>query len=101
MNGQLQLLPSVKVMNYKLAIAGTAAVTVALGISRFAYTPILPYMQSDLKLSSTELGSLASWNFFGYLIGSLIALISPNLFFKEREIFSNNICFSNIFFYIF
>ena len=81
------MVSSVKVMNYKLAIAGTAAVTVALGISRFAYTPILPYMQSDLKLSSTELGSLASWNFFGYLIGSLIALISPNLFFKERTIF--------------
>ena len=78
---------SVKVKNFKLAIAGTAAVTVALGISRFAYTPILPFMQSDLQLSSTELGALASWNFFGYLIGSLIALISSNWFFTERTIF--------------
>ena len=81
------MVASVKVMNFKLAVAGTAAVTVALGISRFAYTPILPFMQSDLELSSTELGALASWNFFGYLIGSLIALIRPNWFFTERTIF--------------
>ena len=81
------MVTSVRVMNFKLAVAGTAAVTVALGISRFAYTPILPFMQSDLELSSTELGALASWNFFGYLIGSLIALIRPNWFFTERTIF--------------
>ena len=75
------------VMNLKLAIAGTSAVAIALGIGRFAYTPILPFMQDDLSLSSTDLGALASWNFFGYLMGSLTALISSNLFFKERDIF--------------
>ena len=81
------MLTSVNVMNYKLAVAGTAAVAIALGIGRFAYTPILPFMQNDLELSSIDLGALASWNFFGYLIGSLIALIKPNLFFTERTIF--------------
>ena len=81
------MLTSVNVMNYKLAVAGTAAVAIALRIGRFAYTPILPFVQSDLKLSSIDLGALASWNFFGYLIGSLIALIRPNLFFTERTIF--------------
>ena len=59
----------------KLGLAGTLAVAIALGIGRFAYTPILPYMQSELGLSSTQLGALASWNFFGYLIGSLTPLL--------------------------
>ena len=49
----------------KLGLAGTLAVAIALGIGRFAYTPILPYMQNELYLSSTELGALASWSGVG------------------------------------
>ena len=77
----------IRIRNLRLAIAGTAAVTIALGIGRFAYTPILPLMQDDLMLSSTNLGALASWNFFGYLVGSFLPIVSKNLFEKERLIF--------------
>ena len=71
----------------KLGLAGTLAVAIALGIGRFAYTPILPYMQSELNLSSTQLGALASWNFFGYLIGSLAPLLVPVIQIKQRRSF--------------
>ena len=71
----------------KLGLAGTLAVAIALGIGRFAYTPILPYMQNELYLSSTELGALASWNFFGYLIGSLSPLIVSVIQVKQRSSF--------------
>ena len=71
----------------KLGLAGTLAVAIALGIGRFAYTPILPYMQSELGLSSTQLGALASWNFFGYLIGSLTPLLIPVIQIKQRRSF--------------
>ena len=71
----------------KLGLAGTLAVAIALGIGRFAYTPILPYMQSELDLSSTELGALASWNFFGYFIGSLTPLLLPGILIKLRRSF--------------
>ena len=73
--------------NIKLVIAGTLSVAIALGVGRFAYTPILPFMQNDLILSSTDLGALASWNFFGYLVGSMVPLLSKNIVYRQRIIF--------------
>jgi len=55
------------------ALAGMAALAVAMGIGRFAFTPILPMMQNDAGLSVVSGGYLASANYLGYLLGSLIA----------------------------
>ncbi len=65
----------------KLASAGIFAVAIALGIGRFSYTPILPFMREDLNLSSSEAGLIGSWNYFGYLLGSLLILFP---FFGDR-----------------
>ncbi|WP_018923097.1 YbfB/YjiJ family MFS transporter [Salsuginibacillus kocurii] len=53
-------------------IAGFLALAVAMGIGRFAYTPLLPYMEAT-HLSSFAAGFLASMNYLGYLIGALAA----------------------------
>lgn len=34
----------------------------AIGLGRFGYTSILPFMQTDLGLNNTEAGSLATAN---------------------------------------
>jgi len=57
----------------RIALAGLAALAVAMGIGRFAFTPILPMMQDDAGLSVVSGGYLASANYLGYLLGSLIA----------------------------
>ena len=44
---------------------------VAMGISRFAYTPILPFMRVDANLTFSQGGLLASSNYIGYFIGAL------------------------------
>ncbi len=44
---------------------------IAMGVGRFAYTPILPEMQTALGLTHEETGLLASLNYLGYLIGAL------------------------------
>lgn len=47
---------------------------VAIGIGRFAFTPILPMMQKDVGLSLAAGGWLASANYVGYLIGAVSAI---------------------------
>jgi predicted MFS family arabinose efflux permease len=58
-----------------LAIGGMVALAAAVGVSRFVYTPILPIMGEALNLSKAQAGLIASANFFGYLLGALLAAV--------------------------
>lgn len=57
-----------------VALAGLAALIVAMGIGRFAFTPLLPMMQADGGLSLAQGGYLAAANYIGYLVGALWAM---------------------------
>jgi predicted MFS family arabinose efflux permease len=63
---------------FTVAVSGLAALAVAMGIGRFAFTPILPMMQADHGISVAQGGWLASANYLGYLAGSLFAM-HPNI----------------------
>jgi len=61
----------------RLLVGGGAALAVAMGIGRFAYTPILPAMEAAAHLDTNQAGLLASANYAGYLVGALaIAVIT-------------------------
>ncbi len=45
----------------------------ALGIGRFAYTPLLPDMVAAFGWNFTRAGDIASANYLGYVLGALIA----------------------------
>src|SRR4051812_18119653 len=57
-----------------IAFAGLAALAIAMGVGRFAFTPLLPMMQQDAGLSLAQGGYLASANYIGYLAGALWAM---------------------------
>ena len=56
-----------------VALGGLLALAAAMGIGRFVYTPILPFMVEEMSLSSGNAGLIASANFLGYLVGALAA----------------------------
>lgn len=63
----------------RVLVGGILGMMVAMGIGRFAFTPILPLMQRDLGISHGLAGGLASLNYAGYLAGALLCAVWPRL----------------------
>ena len=58
-------------------VAGMLALALSQGIGRFAFTPIVPAMRDAFDLTPAELGTLASANYLGYLVGTLAIDLFP------------------------
>lgn len=54
------------------AVFGMVVLTLGMGIGRFLYTPMLPVMLHEGLLTFSQLSIIASANYAGYLVGSLI-----------------------------
>ena len=60
-----------------IALAGLVALGVAMGIGRFAFTPLLPLMLAEHSVDLTGASLLASANYLGYLIGAVACTFQP------------------------
>jgi predicted MFS family arabinose efflux permease len=58
---------------------GAAGLGAAMGLGRFAHTPILPLMTAQTALTPQTAGALATANYVGYLAGALAGTASPRL----------------------
>ena len=58
-------------------MAGMVALAVAMGIGRFAFTPILPMMLNDGVIDLPGASWLASANYLGYMLGALLCTLQP------------------------
>ena len=61
-----------------IAWIGLYCLAVVMGYGRFLFTATLPDIMSELSLSTTIAGWLASVNYMGYFLGSLIAMFVPH-----------------------
>lgn len=62
---------------WRIALLGLASLALAIGVGRFAFTPLLPMMLADGLLDLAAGGWLASAHFAGYLAGALTAAMLP------------------------
>lgn len=62
-----------------VALAGTLSLAIAMGIGRFAFTPLMPMMLADGLLDIVAASWLASVNYLGYLVGALLCTLQPAL----------------------
>ena len=60
-----------------VALAGMAALAAAMGIGRFAFTPLLPMMLHDGVIDIATGSWLATANYAGYLMGALLYMALP------------------------
>jgi predicted MFS family arabinose efflux permease len=58
---------------WRVCVAGALGLAVAMGIGRFAATPLLPLMQREGQLDADGAAWLAAVNYAGYLAGALSA----------------------------
>ena len=61
----------------RVALTGLACLAVAVGMGRFAFTPVLPMMLDDGLLDLRQASALASSNYLGYLLGALACALQP------------------------
>ena len=69
---------------WAIALAGLVALAVAMGLGRFAFTPLLPMMMNDGVVDLPQASWLASANYFGYLVGALLCTLQPWIWARLR-----------------
>ena len=65
-------------------VSGICALILTMGVARFAYTPMLAYMQPQTGMGDALAGWLAGWNYLGYLSGVLLVTRLKDLMLKDR-----------------
>lgn len=59
----------IRASKYSVLFGGVCALILAMGIARYSFTPMIPYMADQLGMTESLAGWLAGWNYIGYLSG--------------------------------
>jgi predicted MFS family arabinose efflux permease len=56
---------------WQVIIGGMCGLVLTIGLARFAYTPLLPSLQTQTGLNDANAGVLAAINYAGYMSGAI------------------------------
>ena len=70
---------------YSVLFSGVCALILAMGIARYSFTPMIPYMQNQIGMTESLAGWLAGWNYIGYLAGLFMVWLLRDL--KAQDFF--------------
>ncbi|GAA6138816.1 YbfB/YjiJ family MFS transporter [Arenicella sp. 4NH20-0111] len=68
---------------YTVMFGGVCALILTMGIARYAFTPMIPYMQAQTGMSESLAGWLAGWSYIGYLVGLFMVWLMRDLRLKD------------------
>ncbi len=69
---------------WQVLAGGICALVLTIGLARFAYTPLLPLMQTQAGLGVADGGLLAAVNYAGYMSGALLAAWIESPVWRQR-----------------
>ena len=69
---------------FTIAVTGLLSLAVAMGIGRFAFTPLLPMMLHDGTVDLPGASWLATANYLGYWLGAMLCALQPALWRRLR-----------------
>ena len=75
--GQAAFAQTVQASPWTIVLVGMLALAAAMGIGRFAFTPLLPMMLNDGVIDLPGASWLASANYLGHLLGALLCTFQP------------------------
>jgi predicted MFS family arabinose efflux permease len=78
-----------------LSIAGLCCLCIAIGLCRFAYTPIVPALINQHWVTLAGASYLGTINFFGYFIGAFLGQ-RANQYFEISSVIKTNLVISTI-----
>lgn len=68
---------------FTVMFAGICALILTMGIARYSFTPMIPYMNAQAGMTESLSGWLAGWSYIGYLVGLFIVWLIRDLKLKD------------------
>ncbi len=69
---------------WQVMLGGICGLVLTIGLARFAYTPLLPALQTQTGLNDAAAGGLAAINYAGYIVGALVTAWMDDVRWRHR-----------------
>lgn len=73
----------IKASKFTVLFSGICALILTMGVARYSFTPMIPYLQDQTGMSASLAGWLAGWNYIGYMAGLFLVWLMDDLKVKD------------------